>query len=116
MKSFLKTVFYFNRSKIDTFKGIRQGLLMIIPALLGYYFGFFSFGLLIATGTLAHIYVFKGSPQSMIRTVALCSLAFAVCMILGTLTAAQPLIFGILLLVVTVVPFYIFTALKIAGP
>lgn len=59
MKSFLKTVFYFNRSKIDTFKGIRQGLLMIIPALLGYYFGFFSFGLLIATGTLAHIYVLK---------------------------------------------------------
>lgn len=116
MKSFLKTVFYFNRSKIDMFKGIRQGLLMIIPALLGYYFGFFSFGLLIATGTLAHIYVFKGSPQSMIRTVVLCSLAFAVCMMLGTLTAAQPLIFGILLLVVTVVPFYIFTALKIAGP
>ncbi|MEJ7189053.1 FUSC family protein [Staphylococcus warneri] len=98
------------------FKGIRQGLLMIIPALLGYYFGFFSFGLLIATGTLAHIYVFKGSPQSMIRTVVLCSLAFAVCMMLGTLTAAQPLIFGILLLVVTVVSFYIFTALKIAGP
>lgn len=116
MKKFLSLVFKFNREKVDVFKGIRQGLLMVIPALLGYYFGFFSFGILISTGTLSHIYVFKGSPQSQLRTVILCTLAFVVCMILGTLTASQPLIFGILLLLVTVVPFYIFTALKIAGP
>ncbi|CAC6602797.1 TPA: FUSC family protein [Staphylococcus aureus] len=37
-------------------------------------------------------------------------------MILGTLTATTPLVFGMTLLIVTVIPFYIFTALKIAGP
>ncbi|MGF7193299.1 FUSC family protein [Staphylococcus pasteuri] len=116
MKSFIQLVMTFNKSKVDPYKGLRQGLLMIIPALLGYYFGFFSFGILIATGTLAHIYVFKGAPKSQIRIVILCSLAFVVCMMLGTLTTAQPIIFGILLLIVTVVPFYIFTSLKIAGP
>ncbi|AWQ70837.1 TPA: FUSC family protein [Staphylococcus aureus] len=35
---------------------------------------------------------------------------------LGTLTAKTPLVFGMTLLIVTVIPFYIFTALKIAGP
>ncbi|MCI2774406.1 FUSC family protein [Staphylococcus petrasii] len=97
-------------------KGIRQGLLMIIPALIGYFLGNFSFGLLVSTGTLAHIYVFQGPPRSQLRMVILCSISFAICMMLGTLTVAQPLLYGFLLLVVTVVPFYIFSALKIAGP
>ncbi|MFC0137767.1 FUSC family protein [Staphylococcus petrasii] len=97
-------------------KGIRQGLLMIIPALIGYFLGNFSFGLLVSTGALAHIYVFQGPPRSQLRMVILCSISFAICMMLGTLTVAQPLLYGFLLLVVTVVPFYIFSALKIAGP
>lgn len=116
MTSFLKALIKFNTKNIDVYRGIRQGLLMVIPALLGYLLGNFQFGLLVATGTLAHIYVFKGSPKSMLRTVILCNIAFAFCMILGTLTANEPLLFGILLLIVTVIPFYIFTALKIAGP
>ncbi|WP_181879782.1 FUSC family protein [Staphylococcus petrasii] len=97
-------------------KGIRQGLLMIIPALIGYFLCNFSFGLLVSTGALAHIYVFQGPPRSQLRMVILCSISFAICMMLGTLTVAQPLLYGFLLLVVTVVPFYIFSALKIAGP
>ncbi|HGX1339540.1 TPA: FUSC family protein [Staphylococcus aureus] len=89
---------------------------MIIPAIIGYLFGNFQFGLLVATGTLAHIYVFKGPSRSKLRTVIICNLAFAICMMLGTLTAKTPLVFGMTLLIVTVIPFYIFTALKIAGP
>ncbi|HDD7507350.1 TPA: FUSC family protein [Staphylococcus aureus] len=89
---------------------------MIIPAIIGYLCGNFQFGLLVATGTLAHIYVFKGPSRSKLRTVIICNLAFAICMILGTLTATTPLVFGMTLLIVTVIPFYIFTALKIAGP
>ncbi|HCD7956855.1 TPA: FUSC family protein [Staphylococcus aureus] len=89
---------------------------MIIPAIIGYLCGNFQFGLLVATGTLAHIYVFKGPSRSKLRTVIICSLAFAICMMLGTLTAKTPLVFGMTLLIVTVIPFYIFTALKIAGP
>lgn len=52
----------------------------------------------------------------MIRTVILCSLSFAVCMILGTLTVTEPILYGVTLLLVTVIPYYIFSALKIAGP
>lgn len=89
---------------------------MIIPAIIGYLCGNFQFGLLVATGTLAHIYVFKGPSRSKLRTVIICNLAFAICMILGTLTATTPLVFGMTLLIVTVIPFYIFTALKISGP
>ncbi|CAC9337871.1 Integral membrane protein [Staphylococcus aureus] len=89
---------------------------MIIPAIIGYLCGNFQFGLLVATGTLAHIYVFKGPSRSKLRTVIICNLAFAICMMLGTLTSKTPLVFGMTLLIVTVIPFYIFTALKIAGP
>ncbi|HCV6805660.1 TPA: FUSC family protein [Staphylococcus aureus] len=89
---------------------------MIIPAIIGYLCGNFQFGLLVATGTLAHIYVFKGPSRSKLRTVIICNLAFAICMMLGTLTVKTPLVFGMTLLIVTVIPFYIFTALKIAGP
>ena len=40
---------------------------MILPALIGYLLGFPMFGILISTGTLAHVYVFSGSPQSMLK-------------------------------------------------
>ena len=103
----------FDKPKINLWKGIRQGLLMIIPTLIGYLLGHFSFGLLVATGTLAHTYVFKGSAQSMLRTVIICTLSFTICMMLGTLTVNQPVLYGILLLTVTVIPFYVFNVLKL---
>ena len=37
---------------------------MFIPLMIGYLVDYFSIGLLIATGTLAHIYVFGGSVRS----------------------------------------------------
>lgn len=116
MGNVLKSLITFDTSKVDPMKGVRQGLLLISPALLGYFLGNFALGLFVSTGTLAHIYVFKSSPRSMIRTVILCSLSFAVCMILGTLTVTEPILYGVTLLLVTVIPYYIFSALKIAGP
>ncbi|GGG92776.1 FUSC family protein [Staphylococcus pragensis] len=116
MGNVLHSLITFDTTKIDPMKGLRQGLLMIIPALVGYLLGDFNIGLLVSTGTLAHVYVFKGSPQSMLRTVILCSISFAICMMLGTLTVTQPVLYGFILLLVTVIPFYIFSALKIAGP
>lgn len=113
---FLTSLIKINRLNLDFYKGVRQGLLMIVPAIIGYLCGNFQFGLLVATGTLAHIYVFKGPSRSKLRTVIICNLAFVICMMLGTLTAKTPLVFGVTLLIVTVIPFYIFTALKIAGP
>ncbi len=66
---------------------------MIIPAIIGYLCGNFQFGLLVANrNTAAHIYVFKGPSQSKLRTVIICNLAFAICMMLGTLTAKTPLV------------------------
>ena len=116
MQQIINSLIHFDRSKIDIAKGIRQGFLMILPALIGYLLGFPMFGILISTGTLAHVYVFSGSPQSMLKTVITCSLSFTICMILGTLTVSQPILFGLLLLVVVTIPYYTFNALKIAGP
>lgn len=116
MQQIINSLIHFDRSKIDIAKGIRQGFLMILPALIGYLLGFPMFGILISTGTLAHVYVFSGSPQSMLKTVITCSLSFTICMILGTLTVSQPILFGLLLLIVVTIPYYTFNALKIAGP
>jgi len=102
--------------KIDVAKGIRQCILMLIPLLVGYLTGHFSTGLLISTGTLAHIYVFGGPKRSKLRIVLFSSLGLSIAMILGTLTVNQPLIFGVLLLLVTVIPYYIFSSLNIPGP
>ena len=52
---YLKSLIRFNSMKIDVAKGIRQCILMLIPLLVGYLTGHFSKGLLISTGTLAHI-------------------------------------------------------------
>ena len=67
MQQIINSLIHFDRSKIDIAKGIRQGFLMILPALIGYLLGFPMFGILISTGTLAHVYVFSGSPQSMLK-------------------------------------------------
>lgn len=110
---YLKSLIRFNSMKIDVAKGIRQCILMLIPLLVGYLTGHFSKGLLISTGTLAHIYVFGGPKRSKLRIVLFSSLGLSIAMILGTLTVNQPLIFGVLLLLVTVIPYYIFSSLNI---
>ena len=51
----------------------------------------------------------------MIRTVIVCSLSFTTCMMLGTLTVIQPVLYGLLLLIVTVISYYMFNALKLLG-
>jgi len=113
---YLKSLTRFNSMKIDVAKGVRQAILMFIPLIIGYLMGHLSTGLLISTGTLAHIYVFGGSAKSKLRIVFFSTIGLSIAMILGTLTVNQPLIFGILLLIVAVIPYYIFSSLNIVGP
>ena len=116
MLNYLQSLMRFNTMKIDIGKGLRQAILMFIPLMIGYLVDYFSIGLLIATGTLAHIYVFGGSVRSKLRIVLLTTCGLSIAMVLGSLTVNQPLIFGGLLLAVTVIPYYIFSALNIPGP
>ncbi|MFH4903092.1 FUSC family protein [Staphylococcus cohnii] len=116
MIKYLKSLTKFNAMKIDVAKGIRQAILMFLPLMIGYLVDYFSIGLLISTGTLAHIYVFGGTAKSKLRTVFFTSIVFALSMMLGTLTVNQPIIFGILLLIVAVIPYYVFSSLNIPGP
>lgn len=102
--------------KVDVKKGFRQGMLMFVPLIIGYLVGHFMTGLLIATGTLAHIYVFGGTAQAKLRIVIFCTLGLSSAMALGSLTANQPIIFGLLLLVISVVAYFIFSTFKIPGP
>ncbi len=116
MIKYLKSLVRFNTMKIDVAKGFRQGILMLIPLIIGYLTNHFSTGLLIATGTLAHIYVFGGPAQSKLRVVFFSTVGLSIAMMLGSLTVNQPILFGILLLVITIIPHYIFSSLNIVGP
>lgn len=116
MINYLKSLIKFDKVKIDPLKGMRQAILMFIPLIVGYLTGQLQIGLLMATGTLAHVYVFGGSARSKLRIVLYTTIGLSVAMVLGSLTVAQPLMFGMLLLIVTVVPYFIFSALNIPGP
>ena len=113
---YLRSLIKVNTMKIDVAKGFRQCILMLIPLFVGYITNHFSTGLLIATGTLAHIYVFGGPAQAKLRVVLFSTVGLSIAMMLGTLTVNQPLIFGVLLLIITVIPYYIFSSLNIPGP
>lgn len=116
MAHYLRALFKFNQQGVNFQKGLRQGLLMLCPLLIGYFINQFPLGLLIATGTLTNIYVFGGSNKSRLRTLWWCTVGFTLCIMLGTITVSIPLLFGLLLLAVTVIAYYIFSALEIPGP
>ena len=48
MGNVLKSLITFDTSKVDPMKGVRQGLLLIFPALLGYFLGNFALGLFVS--------------------------------------------------------------------
>lgn len=116
MKGYLKNVTFVATDKIDVNRGIRQGLLMLIPFLYGVYTSQMALALLISIGTFAHIYVFKGTFTSRMRAVTFATCGLVVAMMMGTLTVSYPILFGIGLLLVAVIPYYVFTTLHIPGP
>lgn len=116
MKHYLKHVTYVDTNKIDMNRGIRQGLLMLLPLLYGMCTHNMSLALLVSIGTFAHIYVFKGTFTSRMRAVTFATCGLVVAMMLGTFTVSYPILFGIGLLLVAVIPYYVFTTLHIPGP
>lgn len=116
MLTYFKNVAHIDVNKIDLQRGFRQGLLMFLPLLYGLIFNDFSSALLATIGTFASIYVFKGTFNSRLRSVTFAAIGLVVTMMIGTLTSSTPLLFGIFLLIVAVVPFYIFNTLNIPGP
>ncbi|MCG3402002.1 FUSC family protein [Staphylococcus massiliensis] len=112
----LKSIFYVNVDKINIPRGIRQGLLMLVPMLIGYFLNQMPLALLAAIGTFAHIYVFSGTFSSRLRAVSYATLGLTLSMVLGTLTSGIPLLFGLVLLILTVVTYYTFSCLNIPGP
>ncbi|UXR69786.1 FUSC family protein [Staphylococcus sp. IVB6246] len=116
MKHYLKHVTYVDTNKIDMNRGIRQGLLMLLPLLYGVCTHNMSLALLVSIGTFAHIYVFKGTFTSRMRAVTFATCGLVVAMMLGTFTVSYPILFGIGLLLVAVIPYYVFTTLHIPGP
>ncbi|UXR74128.1 FUSC family protein [Staphylococcus sp. IVB6238] len=116
MKHYLKHVTYVDTNKIDMNRGICQGLLMLLPLLYGVCTHNMSLALLVSIGTFAHIYVFKGTFTSRMRAVTFATCGLVVAMMLGTFTVSYPILFGIGLLLVAVIPYYVFTTLHIPGP
>ena len=84
---------------------------MILPALIGYLLGFYVWYSNINRYASTCLR-FSGSPQSMLKQSSPVHYHFTICMILGTLTVSQPILFGLLLLIVVTIPYYTFNALK----
>ncbi|MCU5745327.1 FUSC family protein [Staphylococcus sp. SQ8-PEA] len=102
--------------KIDKAKGVRQAFLMFIPFILGYLTHHLSIGLLISIGTLTHTYAIGGTARSRLRIIVYSTFGLSIAMMLGTLTIQQPIIFGALLLVFTVIPYFVFSSMHVVGP
>src|SRR5699024_1895581 len=81
--------------RLNLKKGIRQGLFIDVSILIGYLLGRTDLGLLVATGTLAHICAIKGKFKSKVQTVLVSAILLSICMFLGTLTVGNQLLFGI---------------------
>ncbi|MCE4956645.1 hypothetical protein [Macrococcoides caseolyticum] len=119
MKNLLKhyrSLFILDRNKLDIPKFILQFIVMLIPLYIGYFLGNINMGLLISVGALSNIYVFGGTLQSKLKTIVIVTLIFAFATILGTLTAGHYVLFGILTLFFSVIPYYVCNVLKIKGP
>ncbi|GGB08700.1 FUSC family protein [Macrococcus hajekii] len=116
MKAYYQSLLMIDAAKIDVPKGIRQGLLIFMALFIFYIFGDLQSGLLVSMGTLAHIYLFGGPLAAKIRTSLLVSATLALAMIMGSLTGHHALLYAILLIGFSVIPFYVFTALGVKGP
>lgn len=116
MHTYWRNVTFVATDKININRGIRQGLLMLVPLLYGVLTDHMSLALLISIGTFAHIYVFSGTFTSRMRAVCFATCGLVLAMMLGTLTVSYPLLFGIGLLIVAVLPYYVFTTLHLPGP
>ena len=113
---YFKQLFKVDKAKLDFQKGLKQTLLMLIALLPFYYFGHLSLGLLVSMGTLSHIYVFGKTLRSKVKAIVISTFTLALAMFLGSITANHMLLFGIILLLFTVVPYYICIVLQIKGP
>lgn len=116
ISKYFSSLMTLHTERLNLKKGIRQGLLIAVPILIGYLLGRTDLGLLVATGTLAHIYAIKGTFKSKVQTVLVSAILLSICMFLGTLTVGNQLLFGILLVLISTLVFYVFVSLKIPGP
>lgn len=116
MLSYIKSLMNFNKMKVDSAKGVRQTILMLIPLIIGYLTHHMPIGLLVSIGTLTHTYAIGGTARARVRIIFLATIGLSIAMMLGTLTIKQPILFGILLLIVTVIPYFVLSSLHIVGP
>ena len=116
ISKYFSSLMTLHTERLNLKKGIRQGLLIAVPILIGYLLGRTDLGLLVATGTLAHICAIKGTFKSKVQTVLVSAILLSICMFLGTLTVGNQLLFGILLVLISTLVFYVFVSLKIPGP
>lgn len=116
MNHYIQTLFKIDHSKLAFSKGFRQSLLTLFSLLLFYMLGELRIGLLVSMGTLSHIYVFGGTLNSKVRTVVIVTVNLALAMMLGTLTGHNDILFGVFLIIYTVIPYYVCNVIELKGP
>ncbi len=86
------------------------------PVMIGIMLGNFQYGLMAGIGGFSYLYVFNDPYKHRAKKVFLVALGLAAAMGLGTLTAASPFLFALLLGLIGGFGTFIFGALKIQGP
>ncbi|WP_231603437.1 hypothetical protein [Bacillus sp. FJAT-27231] len=95
--SIIKDAFKVKKTPWPLRRAIGAALSASLPVLLGIWIGNFSYGLLAGIGGFSYLYVFNEPYKHRAKKVFFVMLGLAAAMGLGTLTAASPFLFAILL-------------------
>ncbi|ALX48855.1 FUSC family protein [Lentibacillus amyloliquefaciens] len=114
--SIIKDAFKVKQTPFPMRRAIGAALSASIPVIIGILLGSFQSGLFAGIGGFAYLYVFNETYRHLAKKVFFVMLGLASAMGLGTLTAASPIVFAILLALIGGVGTFVFGALKIKGP
>ncbi|MFD2761630.1 FUSC family protein [Lentibacillus juripiscarius] len=114
--SIIKDAFKVKKTPFPMRRAIGAALSASIPVMIGILLGNFQYGLIAGIGGFAYLYVFNEPYKHRAKKVFFVMLGLAAAMGLGTLTAASPFLFAILLGLIGGVITFVFGALKMKGP
>ncbi|TFJ91887.1 FUSC family protein [Lentibacillus salicampi] len=114
--SIIKDALKVKRTPFPWRRAIGAGLSASIPVMIGILLGNFQYGLLAGIGGFSSLYVFNEPYKHRAKKVFFVILGLSAAVGLGTLTAASPVLFSVLLGLIGGVGTFVFGALKIPGP
>ncbi|MEH7226226.1 FUSC family protein [Bacillus sp. JJ1566] len=114
--SIIKDAFKIKKTPFPMRRAVGAAISSSVPVMVGLILGNFQYGLLAGIGGFSYLYVFNEPYKHRAKKVFIVMLGLASVMGLGTLTAASPYIFALILGLIGGLGTFIFGALNIRGP